>query len=147
MAYFGTFGYELDLNKLTEEEQEEVKAQISFMKQYRRLFQFGTFYRLKSPFDGNGTTSWMVVSEDKKEAIVGVYKVLNGANMPFTRISLKGLDPGICYELSSDGRGHYGDELMNAGLITTDSSVGEMAMGNIPTCDFDSRLFILKAIN
>ncbi len=147
VAYFGTFGYELDLNKLTEEEQEEVKAQISFMKQYRRLFQFGTFYRLKSPFDGNGTTSWMVVSEDKKEAIVGVYKVLNGANMPFTRISLKGLDPGICYELSSDRRGHYGDELMNAGLITTDSSVGEMAMGNIPTCDFDSRLFILKAIN
>ena len=145
VAYFGTFGYELDLNRLTKEEQEEVKEQIKFMKQYRCLFQFGTFYRLRSPFSGDGTTAWMVVSEDKKEAIVGIYKVLNGANMPFARVSLKGLDPDLCYRNSADGKGHYGDELMNAGLITTDSSVGETAMGNIPTCDFDSRLFILKA--
>ena len=147
VAYFGTFGYELDLNKLTEEEQEEVKEQIKFMKQYRELFQFGTFYRLNSPFEGDGATAWMVVSEDKKEAIVGIYKVLNGANMPFTRVALKGLAPDLCYRNSADGKGHYGDELMNVGLITTDSSVGEMAMGNIPTCDFDSRLFVLKADN
>ena len=46
VAYFGTFGYELDLNTLTADEQEEVKGQIAFMKQYRQLFQFGTFYRL-----------------------------------------------------------------------------------------------------
>lgn len=147
VAYFGTFGYELDLNKLTEEEQEEVKEQIKFMKQYRELFQFGTFYRLNSPFEGDGATAWMVVSEDKKEAIVGIYKVLNGANMPFTRVALKGLAPDLCYRNSADGKGHYGDELMNVGLVTTDSSVGEMAMGNIPTCDFDSRLFVLKADN
>ena len=49
VAYFGTFGYELDLNALSEDEQEEVKKQIRFMKQYRRLIQFGTFYRLKAP--------------------------------------------------------------------------------------------------
>ena len=67
--------------------------------------------------------------------------------MPFTRISLKGLNPDFCYTNSADGKGHYGDELMNAGLITTDSSVGQMAMGDIPTCDFDSRLFILKSEN
>ncbi len=65
--------------------------------------------------------------------------------MPFTRVALKGLNPDLCYRNSVDGKSRYGDELMNAGLITTDSSVGEMAMGNIPTCDFDSRLFILKA--
>ena len=48
-AYFGTFGYELDLNTLTEEEQEQIKDQIQFMKKYRRLFQFGAFYRMESP--------------------------------------------------------------------------------------------------
>src|SRR5699024_10804683 len=53
VAYFGTFGYELDPNRLTEEEKEEVKAQITFMKQYRHLIQYGTFYRLLSPFEGN----------------------------------------------------------------------------------------------
>ena len=36
VAYFGTFGYELDPNRLTEEEKEEVKEQIGFMKKYRR---------------------------------------------------------------------------------------------------------------
>lgn len=143
VAYFGTFGYELDLNKLTEEEQKEVRGQIEFMKQYRSLFQFGTFYRLKSPFEGDGTTAWMVVSGDKKEAIVGVYKILNGANMPFSRLLLKGLDPDCRYSNSVDGRLHYGDELMNAGLITTSINAGQ----EIPVCDFDSGLFILKAEN
>lgn len=145
VAYFGTFGYELDLNKLTDKEQEEVKKQVAFMKQYRELFQFGTFYRLDSPFEGDGSTAWMVVNEDKTEAIVGVYKVLNSANMPFARLALKGLNPDYRYENSKDGKVHYGDELMNVGLITTDISVGEMATGVLPTCDFDSRLFILKA--
>lgn len=106
----------------------------------------GTWLRMASRMAfRDGSASWMVVSEDKKEAVVGVYKVLNGANMPFTRVALKGLNPDLCYRNSADGKSRYGDELMNAGLITTDSSVGEMAMGNIPTCDFDSRLFILKA--
>ena len=50
VAYFGTFGYELDLNKLTEEEIAQVKEQIRFMKRYRGLIQFVDFYRLISPF-------------------------------------------------------------------------------------------------
>lgn len=143
VAYFGTFGYELDLNKLTDEEQDQVREQITFMKQYRRLFQFGTFYRLKSPFEGDGTTAWMVVSEDKKEAIAAVYKILNGANLPFSRLCLKGLNPDLRYSNSVDGKTHYGDELMNAGLITTSIHAGQ----KIPVCDFDSGLFILKAEN
>ena len=43
VAYFGTFGYELDLNKLSGEENEEVKEQIAFMKKYRQVLQYGTF--------------------------------------------------------------------------------------------------------
>ena len=82
VAYFGTFGYELDPNRLTEEEKEEVKAQITFMKQYRHLIQYGTFYRLLSPFEGN-ETAWMVVSEDKTRASVGYYKALQSVNGPY----------------------------------------------------------------
>ncbi len=74
VAYFGTFGYELDLNKLTEEEIAQVKEQIRFMKRYRGLIQFGDFYRLSSPFEKN-VTAWMVVSGDKREAVVGWYKI------------------------------------------------------------------------
>ena len=32
VAYFGAFGYELDPNAMTEEEQEKVKKQIEFFK-------------------------------------------------------------------------------------------------------------------
>lgn len=144
VAYFGTFGYELDLNKLTAQEQEEVKKQVAFMKEYRQLFQFGTFYRLNSPFEGN-VTAWMVVSPDRKQAVVGWYRVLSIVNGPYTRINLCGLDPDFCYRNSVDGRCYYGDELMNSGLITTDATAGELVENIEPSCDFDSRLFILTA--
>ena len=143
-AYFGTFGYELDLNALTEEEQAEVKEQIAFMKENRSLFQFGVFYRLQNPFTHN-SSAWMVVSQDKKRAIVGWYRTLNGINLPYTRIRLQGLDPDMEYQIQGDPASHYGDELMNLGLITTDTSSGQ-AEGEEKMCqDFESRLYILSA--
>ncbi|WP_286139530.1 alpha-galactosidase, partial [Faecalibaculum rodentium] len=42
VAIFGTFGYELDPLALTEEEKDEIRDQVRFMKKYRRLIQFGT---------------------------------------------------------------------------------------------------------
>lgn len=150
VAYFGTFGYELDLNKLTEEEQEQVKEQICFMKKYRKLLQFGNFYRLSSPFDGDGNvTAWMAVSEDRREAVLGWYRILNHANRPCSRLRLSGLDETLCYRITEDGQEregvYYGDELMNAGLVTTESAAKEAAFGKKGGGDFDSRIFVLKA--
>lgn len=144
VAYFGTFGYELDLNKLTVDEQEEVKEQIKFMKLYREVIQFGTFYRLSSPFDSN-VTAWMVVSEDKKTAIVGWYRVLNGINLPYSRVQLKGLSSEYFYETVGAQECHFGDELMNIGLIINDPSVGQVQNNDPTSCDFDSKIYILKA--
>lgn len=144
VAYFGTFGYELDLNKLTAEEQEEVKKQIAFMKKYRELFQFGTFYRLSSPFENN-VTAWMSVSEDKKTAIVGWYRVLNPVNGSYTRLKLCGLLEDAEYTIEGNNKSFFGDELMNLGLLTSDATSGEAQEGQFKGCDFDSRLYILKA--
>ncbi len=143
VACFGTFGYEMDLQLLTEEEKQQVAEQIKFMKEYRELLQFGTFYRLLSPFEGN-FTSWMVVSEDQKTAIVGYYKVLNEVNGPFRKVALQGLNPDFDYEINGK-LVQGGDELMNFGLITTDSAAGECRDPELQSCDFDSRLYILKA--
>ena len=143
VAYFGTFGYELDLNKLTEEEIKEVKEQITFMKEYREVLQFGTFYRLKSPFEGNETV-WMVTNEDRTLAIVGYYRVLNGVNQPYSRVRLQGLNPDMIYENVWNHTENYGDELMNYGLITSDVTAGEVP-GNVTPCtDFESRIYMLK---
>lgn len=144
-AYFGTFGYELDLNRLSAREQEEVKEQVAFMKQYRKLIQFGTFYRLSSPFENN-VSAWMVVSRDKKQALVGCYRTLSETNTSYSRLPLKGLDARLEYHIEGNRTAHYGDELMNIGLITSDASCGEMSAADIPCCDFDSKLYILKAL-
>jgi alpha-galactosidase len=144
VAHFGTFGYELDLNKLTEEERKQVREQIKFMKKYREVIQFGTFYRLISPFDNANFTAWMVVSEDQKTALVGYYKILNEVNGPYHRVKLCGLNPDMQYTVDGDAS-HYGDELMNLGLLTTDGAAGELTPEDRKSVDFDSRIFVLHA--
>ncbi len=145
VAYFGTFGYELDLNRMTKEELAQVKEQTAFMKEYREILQFGTFYRLESPFEGN-ITCWMTVSEDRKKAIVGWYRVLNHANMPFSRVRLQGLDLDLLYENLETKETFYGDELMNIGLITSDGMSGQVGENTDGYGDFDSRLYVFRAV-
>ncbi|HHX62881.1 MAG TPA: alpha-galactosidase [Epulopiscium sp.] len=118
VAFFGAFGYELDLNKLSDEEIEEVKQQIKYYKKYRKLIQQGTFYRIKSPFEGNDT-AWIVVSKDKTQAVAAYYQRLNKVNASFLRYRLAGLDPDVLYNVTVFGREetYYGDQLMNAGLV------------------------------
>ena len=150
VAFFGAFGYELDLNKLSDEEIAEVKAQVAFMKEHRELIQFGTFYRLRSPFDSN-ITCWMVVNKQKTKAIVGWYRVLNTVNAPFDRVRLVGLDTTKRYRITGnelvDGRDvvRSGSELHNIGLITSDRNSGDVPQNVTPNRDFDSRLFVLTA--
>lgn len=145
VAYFGTFGYELDLNKLSTKEQMKVKEQIAFMKEHRELIQFGTFYRLQSPFTNN-VSAWMVVSKDQKEAIVGYYRTLQTVNRGYERIRLQGLDPETQYHVSILESNHYGDELMQYGLITSGAFSGENKEKFDGTNgDYQSRVYLLKA--
>lgn len=102
VAYFGTFGYELDLNLLSEKELEVVKKQITFMKENRNLIQMeGDFYRLLSPFEGN-ETAWMVVAPDKSEAVAAFYQSRNKVNASWLRLRLTGLCPKTLYEITWD---------------------------------------------
>jgi len=114
VAYYGTFGYELDLNEISEEDFESVKEQIKFMKEYRELFQYGNYYRLQSPFENN-ISAWMVVSDDKQTAIVTTHKTENIPNWGIERIKLQGLNPDIVYTIN-DKDDIYGDYVMNAGI-------------------------------
>ena len=99
VAYFGTFGYELDLNLLSEKEIGMVRSQIAFMKKNRELIQIdGDFYRLRNPFKGN-EAAWMAVSRDKTRAIAGFYQKLNKVNGSWERLRLAGLDPDKYYEV------------------------------------------------
>lgn len=141
-AFFGTFGYELDLNLLSEDEQAQVAQQAAFMKRYRKFLHSGDFYRLKSPFEGN-EAAWMVVSKDKKLALVAYFRMLQPVNTGFSRILLAGLAPDAEYTISDRAYSCYGDELMHAGLILSDAASG-VRTSSVPQGDFLSRLILLE---
>lgn len=152
VAMFGTFGYELDLNTLSEEEFGKVRSQIEFFKRYREIIHTGDFHRLVSP-DGNEQAAWMVVSRDRKTAIVGDYRILLTPNSRYMRLHLRGLDENTRYRVSCtgassiDGAAFTGAELMRIGMVSSDGSYGEMGdsepLGK--ASDFSSRLFVLTA--
>lgn len=152
VAMFGTFGYELDLNTLSEEEFGKVCSQIEFFKRYREIIHTGDFHRLVSP-DGNEQAAWMVVSRDRKTAIVGDYRILLTPNSRYMRLHLRGLDENARYRVSCtgassiDGAAFTGAELMRIGMVSSDGSYGEMGdsepLGK--ASDFSSRLFVLTA--
>ena len=138
VAYFGTFGYELDLNHISDEEFEEVKKQIIFMKENRELLQFGTFYRLRSPFEKD-QASWMVVSKDKKRAIFAFYCMRSNVNQLPGFIKLAGLEEGRKYVLR--GEEYYGDELMNLGITLKNLNPNILTIGQ----DFVSYVEVIEA--
>lgn len=140
VAYFGTFGYEMDLSDLNEEELKQIKNQIAYMKKQRRLIQQGTFYRLKSPFDGN-VTAWLVVSPDKTKGLMGYYRVLQPVNVGYERIRLSGLIPDKKYRISGKEYSCFGDELMQVGIITSDVSSGVAEEQKEIQGDYMSRIF------
>lgn len=143
-AYFGTFGYELDLGKLDEEEKEEIKEQIRFRIRYWELFQNGTFYRLESPFQGN-STAWMVINEEKTEVLAGWYRTLQTVNIGFRTLCLQGLDPDMEYRLENTGQIYYGDELMQNGFSVSDRSSGVLDHP-LRQGDYTSCLYHLKKV-
>ncbi|WP_166000254.1 alpha-galactosidase [Bacillus sp. Cs-700] len=148
VAYFGAFGYELDVTKMSDAELTTMTEQINWYKENRALLQYGTFYRLISPFDGKGNvTSWMSVSADRKKAIVGYYQVLAEANPSFKRLYVKGLDPEKEYEVSGYERTYYGDELMSAGIQLPGEYDGSQTGGLEESGDFSSYVFVISEHN
>ncbi|AGB42387.1 alpha-galactosidase [Halobacteroides halobius DSM 5150] len=138
VAEFGNLGYELDLTKLTTEEKEIIKEQVSEYKEVRKLVQQGNFYRLATPFAENNDTAWMIVSEDRKEAYVGYYKVLAEPNVPCLSLKLQGLNPKFKYRMLSNEKIYRGDLLMYAGV--------NLPQELLTSGDFQSVTWRLKAI-
>ncbi|WP_373842660.1 alpha-galactosidase [Limosilactobacillus sp.] len=149
VAFFGDLGYELDLTKLSEAELAQIKKQVALMKNYRQVFQFGTFYRLKDPYKSN-IVAWLVVSPDQKQAIMGYFKILNDVNAEYRLQRIPGLNPDYDYhvqEESGQDCGHYtGTELAHIGLVTSDAE-SEQTDATRKVTDFYSRLYIFTAAN
>ncbi len=115
VAMSGNLGYELDLTKLPASEKEVVKKQVETYKEIRGLVQFGRFYRLLSPFEGN-ETAWLFTNEDQSEALVFYISVLAEPAAPLKFLKVTGIDPNKQYQLVGMDQVFGGDELMYVGL-------------------------------
>lgn len=111
VAMAGNFGYEMDLSLLSPAEIEQAKGYVDLYRCIRNTVQFGEFYRIESPFEGD-FVSWEYA--DDKKAVLFVYQMSKQSNGEERRICLRGLQPDAIYECR--GNKYYGEELMNLGI-------------------------------
>jgi alpha-galactosidase len=119
VAMWGTFGYELDPNRLSEKDLEIVKKQVAEYHEYYDLIHYGDLYRITDPWDNAYRCAWEFVSEDRREAL---YTQVNMRyyHCPTLFVRFRGLDPRKIYTLESTGEKYSGAFLMNAGLNLSD---------------------------
>lgn len=115
VALAGTFGYELDLNKMTEEEREEIRRQVALYHQLNPVIAQGDLYRLSSAMT-DSVTAWLNIAKDKSECVLSAVRPRVEASAKHTKVYLRGLEPDAIYCEMSSGRSFRGDTLMNAGF-------------------------------
>lgn len=136
VALAGTFGYELDITKLTEEEKEKAIGFNQLYHRYNDLVREGEYYRIASYRENGMYDCWQVVSQDRTESLVTYVQVRFETDQNSRRLKLDGLDPKTRYRLEGTQEVYSGEMLMNAGFLQ------EMIFG-----DYGSRLLHFVAEN
>lgn len=116
VAMSGNYGLMLDLMRSDSERDQAATQQIAFYKKHRQLLQFGTFWRLISPWENPDFAAWMFVSPDKSEALLMAFSLVSQASAPLRKLRLAGLDPSGRYQIDQAESPHGGDELMYRGI-------------------------------
>lgn len=146
VALAGTFGYELDVTKLSDEDKAMVPRQVAMYHQFNDLVREGDYYRIASYQENHLYDCFQVVSKDKKESLVFFVQVLGEPNMHSRNIRLQGLCADTEYVmqdvtvepgkelLQPTEKKVKGDTLMNAGMQV------QRMWG-----DYQAKLFYFKA--
>lgn len=116
VALAGTFGYELDVTKIPEEDRRQIPEQVRMYHTYNDLVRTGDYYRIASYSENHKYDCYMVVSKDRREALVTFIQVLMRPNYHSRRICLKGLDPQKNYRIEGEERVYSGEAMMYAGI-------------------------------
>jgi alpha-galactosidase len=123
-ALSGSFGFELDLTKMSAEEKETARFWTAEYKKLQPLMHDGLYYRLLSPFDAQGISAWQFVSPDKTKTLLCVVALDPQANPLCVNIRLKGLDGEKAYRLrelyGAEEQTYTGAALMYGGFALPD---------------------------
>lgn len=116
VAMAGTFGYELDLTQMNDEDKEAVKIQIEQYKKYADIIRQGQYYRITNPMENTEFAAWEFVSEEKDQALMFYTALNSNSNGRVHLLKFKGLDPEKIYVIEGNTRKYYGKTLMYAGI-------------------------------
>lgn len=125
VALSGTFGYELDITKLSTEDRKIIPEQIKLYKKFSDLVRNGEYWRIASYQENNEYDAWMSISKDKKKALLTFIQVLNRPNYKSRNIKLTGLKEDSKYKITypDENPKDYpplilsGKTIMNAGIL------------------------------
>ena len=120
VALAGTFGYELDITKLPEEEHKIIKEQTEMYHKYNDLVREGDYYRIASFSENGHYDCYMEVAKDKSEALVTYVQVCGMTNNKSRKLRLQGLDPKAIYQLEGTEESYSGEILMKGGYLFKD---------------------------
>ncbi len=148
VALAGTFGYELDVTKISEEDRELIPEQVKMYHRFNDIVREGDYYRLASFSENGDFDSWMCVAKDKNEALITAVTVMKRPNVKSRNVKLFGLDPDKKYCLFKEDGSDYTDGMTGYG---TDRKISGRTLMNagIQICegwgDFQSLLIHVKA--
>ena len=114
IAMSGNLGYELDISKQSPTDLALIKQQTQIYKKYRKLLQFGEFYRLQAP-SKHFASAWLFKNE--KEALLLYFNGLAQPAVPLQYLTLHYLDDESLYQNSESGKCFTGSELNYAGVL------------------------------
>lgn len=115
VALAGSFGYEMDLNKISDEEKEMVKEQVAAMHTYYDLTHEGLYYRLTG-LKKQDFMAWEFVAKDQSRALLTIVKTDAEGNMLPVHTKVCGLAENKLYRCSLDGEIRSGRTWNRAGL-------------------------------
>ena len=115
IAHLGATGYELDTSHFSDEDRAVVSKQVEEYHEIEDLILNGDLYRTENPMESN-YFGFMVVSKDKKEAVLTAYRRMGSVNNEMKLLKVAGLDAEKVYHVSGLDMTLKGSTLMNVGV-------------------------------
>ncbi|MBO6239596.1 MAG: alpha-galactosidase [Butyrivibrio sp.] len=134
VALSGTFGYELDITGISRKDREAIKEQVENYHKFSDIYRNGDYYRLASYQRNHEFDAWMVVSKDKKRALLTCVQVVAAPNGKKRVLKLDGLDKNMDYRIADSNMRILGSTLKSAGLQI-----------DMPAGDYQSKLIYLSS--
>lgn len=138
VAMMGKLGYDIDVAKLSADEQQFTRQAVQHSKRLRPVIGQGELFRLRSPYEGN-QVALLYVDEAQRHAVAFGYNLHTRFHEPVLPVRFQGLDPARRYRLAeinlmpgqpaglpAHEQTYSGDYLMKVGVLLSDPEAKQL---------------------